>query len=235
MASATPRVYLFVCALIVAGARAFVANPNLLPSRVAGGSAAAAAATSAAVAGRPTGSLSMAAPSEGAHGMRSRFLPVDQLDDEVFAPRIVQVAGMLREMTVEDVMAVGFTPAAEMGMWQYDFSDPGGPQLGSVAVPGGEQVFNMKEPVAIVCPNEDLNIQMPNDEQTEMLLVVDRANREYEYGKFFLWNTAAGLLVRYFEGEPDPEYECVGRVGLVLAPFLPSMRKKSSGFEEEDY
>ena len=25
-------------------------------------------------------------------------------------------------------------------------------------------MFNMKEPVAIVCPNEDLNIQMPNDE-----------------------------------------------------------------------
>lgn len=65
--------------------------------------------------------------------------------------------------------------------------------------------------------------------------MVDRASRDYEYGKFFLWNTAAGLVVRYFEGEPDPEYECVGRVGLVLAPFLPSMRKKSSGFEEEDY
>ena len=32
-----------------------------------------------------------AAPLEGAHGMRSRFLPVDQLDDETFAPRIVQV------------------------------------------------------------------------------------------------------------------------------------------------
>lgn len=32
-----------------------------------------------------------AVPQEGAHGMRSRFLPVDQLDDETFAPRIVQV------------------------------------------------------------------------------------------------------------------------------------------------
>lgn len=68
-----------------------------------------------------------------------------------------------------------------------------------------------------------------------MLMVVDRANREYEYGKFFLWDTPEGLVVRYFEGPPSPGYECVGRVGVVLAPFLESMRKKSSGFEEEDY
>lgn len=61
--------------------------------------------------------------------MRSRFLPVDQLDDETFAPRIVQVAGTLSDVTVADIMAVGVTPAAELGMWQYDFSDPGGPQV----------------------------------------------------------------------------------------------------------
>lgn len=61
--------------------------------------------------------------------MRSLFLPVDQLDDETFAPRIVQVAGALPDVTVADIMAVGFTPPSEMGMWQYDFSDPGGPQV----------------------------------------------------------------------------------------------------------
>lgn len=68
-----------------------------------------------------------------------------------------------------------------------------------------------------------------------MLVVLDRANREYEFGKFFLWNTPTGLVIRYFEGEPTEGYECVGRVGVVLAPFLESMRKVSSGFEEEDY
>ncbi|CAN0511103.1 unnamed protein product [Ectocarpus sp. 12 AP-2014] len=99
--------------------------------------------------------------------MRSRFLPVDQMDDEVFAPRIVQVAGALPEITVADIMAVGFTPAPEMGMWQYDFSDPEGPQVQTTR--RTTQVFNMKEPVAIVCPNDDLNIQMPNDEKARGL------------------------------------------------------------------
>lgn len=40
-----------------------------------------------------------------------------------------QVAGALPEITVADIMAVGCTPAPEMGMWQYDFSDPEGPQV----------------------------------------------------------------------------------------------------------
>lgn len=69
-----------------------------------------------------------------------------------------------------------------------------------------------------------------------MLVVVDRADREFVLNKFFLWDTPdAGLQVRYFEGEITPGFECVGRIGIVLAPFLPSMAKVSSGFEEEDY
>lgn len=70
--------------------------------------------------------------------MRSRFLPVDQLDDETFSPRIVQVAGAMPGLTVADLMAVGFSPPAEMGMWQYDFSDPTGPQVAQCgALEGG--------------------------------------------------------------------------------------------------
>lgn len=70
-----------------------------------------------------------AAPTEGAHGMRSRFLPIDQLDEQTYAPRTVQVAGVLPELTVKDILAVGCTPAPGVGMWQYDFSDPDGPQV----------------------------------------------------------------------------------------------------------
>ena len=70
-----------------------------------------------------------------------------------------------------------------------------------------------------------------------MLVVVDRANREFELGKFFLWDTPdAGLQVRFFENDPPtPGFQCVGRVGLVMVPFVPSMAKKFTGFEEEDY
>lgn len=67
-------------------------------------------------------------------------------------------------------------------------------------------------------------------------MVVDRADREFVVGKFFLWTTPESTLqVRYFEGSPAPGYDMVGRVGLVLVPHLPSMRRKSTGFEEEEY
>lgn len=79
-------------------------------------------------------------------------------------------------------------------------------------------------------------MRTPSCQVTEMLLVVDRVDREFVLNKFFLWDTPdAGLQVRYFEGEITPGFKCVGRVGIVLAPFLPSMAKTSSGFEEEDY
>lgn len=37
-------------------------------------------------------------------------------------------------------------------------------QMGTVAVPGSEVIFNMEEPVAIVTPNEDLNVVLSGDE-----------------------------------------------------------------------
>lgn len=61
--------------------------------------------------------------------MRSRFLPIDQLDEQTYSPRIVQIAGALQDVTVGDIMAVSVTPPPEKGTWQYDFSDPEGPQV----------------------------------------------------------------------------------------------------------
>ena len=36
--------------------------------------------------------------------------------------------------------------------------------MGTVALPGSELVHNMVEPVVLVAPNKELNIQMPADE-----------------------------------------------------------------------
>lgn len=66
--------------------------------------------------------------------------------------------------------------------------------------------------------------------------MLDRANREFELGKFFLWDTPdTGLQVRYFEGPPTPGFQCIGRVSLVMVPYVPSMARKFTGFEEEEY
>lgn len=44
-------------------------------------------------------------------------------------------------------------------------------QMGSVAVPGGELVYNMLEPVAVVVPNDELNVMMPDNEVQTCTLI----------------------------------------------------------------
>ncbi|CAM9488666.1 unnamed protein product [Choristocarpus tenellus] len=173
---------------------------------------------------------------EGMHGTRSRFLPIIQVEDNEIMPRIVQIAGALPDLTVEDLNAVSSSPAAEMGNWQYDFSDPEGPQMGTVALPGTSVTLQLSDPVAIVSPNDKLNVSLPNDEIAECLVVIDRGVLEFEVGKFFLWDTPNGLQIRFFESQQRviEGFVPLGKVILVYIPFLPSMTKKSTGFQEED-
>lgn len=72
-------------------------------------------------------------------------------------------------------------------------------------------------------------------QEAEVLLIVDRVDRNFVNSKFFLWNTADGLEVRFFESEPPLGYECVGRVGLVVVPFVKTMAQTFTGFEEEEF
>ncbi|CAM9638336.1 unnamed protein product [Chrysoparadoxa australica] len=168
------------------------------------------------------------------HGVGSRYLPIEQAEETEYFPRMVQIAGVLNEMTPDDVMAVSSSPAAGPGMWNYDFSDPTGPQLGIVALPGSLLVTEMIDPVAMIAYNNELNIQLAED-NAEVLVVVDRGEIEFEIGKFFLWADPAGkLLVRWMNSAPPPEYTCMGRVKTVFIPFLPSMQKEQTGWMEED-
>lgn len=41
-------------------------------------------------------------------------------------------------------------------------------QMGTVAVPGSEVLQNMMEPVAIVAPNDELNVVLPENEVTAL-------------------------------------------------------------------
>jgi len=68
-------------------------------------------------------------PPMGQHGTGSKFMPLTQLDSEEYAPRTVQVAGVLPGLTKEEFYAPQSAPAAPPGQWQFDFSDPEGPQV----------------------------------------------------------------------------------------------------------
>lgn len=184
--------------------------------------------------------LSMSTTSLGGlHGENSCFLPLEQVDEEHYAPRIVQIAGVYPGITKEELSAVTSSPAPEMGQWSYDFSDPDGPQMGTVALPGCNIVASCEDPAVIIGEHFALGVPLPDalKEPVDLLLLVDRAKTGFAERKFHVVDIPGeGVIIRGFEtrGEIPEGSEILGRVVFVQVPWLPCMKKKKSGFMEDE-
>jgi hypothetical protein len=64
-------------------------------------------------------------------------------------------------LTAEDVGAVTSEPAPEPGQWTYDFSDPEGPQMGTVAIEGSSVVYGCDEPIVIIAEHFLIGVKFP--------------------------------------------------------------------------
>eukprot|EP00953_Heterococcus_sp_UTEX-ZZ885_P024050 13181-Heterococcus_DN1.PRE.1 len=186
----------------------------------------------------------------GLHGTGSRFMPVVQIDEDEHYPRSIAVAGMYPGITAElrvamlctafsaqEIAAVTSSEAAEPGSWQYDFTDPEGPQMGTVAVPGSAIVTEMDDPCIIVAQSDALGIVLPQDDVTEVLVCVDRASTEFLVGRFFVWQQqqTGEVTIRWFDQMPA-DHTILGQVMTVHVPFLDTMEKQNkSWMEEESY
>ena len=142
-------------------------------------------------------------------------------------------------VTKEEVTAVSSSPPAEMGQWSYDFSDPEGPQMGTVAFTGSEIVSNCEDPVAIICEHFSLGVPLPDvlKEPVDLLVLVDRAKKGFAERKFQVVDVPGeGVLIKAFStrAEIPDGAEILGRVEYVQVPWLPCMKKKKSGFMEDD-
>jgi hypothetical protein len=168
----------------------------------------------------------------GGHGQGFKFLPLERGGRKFHFPRIVQIAGVYPELTAEDLLAPKSFPAAPVGRWVYDFSDPEGPQLGTVALPGSDVVAQCEDPVVMIATNTALGVQYPDE--VEILVCVDRADRTLVSDGFFVFRTPDNRLLVQWSDELEPGYEILGRVALCAAPFIESMAKKVTGIAEED-
>lgn len=142
-------------------------------------------------------------------------------------------------MTKEEFHAVTSEPPAEIGQWSYDFSDPDGPQMGTVAVRGCEIISTCEDPVAIICEHFALGVILPEvlKDPVDVLAIVDRSKNSYAERKFLVLEIPGeGVVIRAFPTEADMPASAtiLGRVVFVQLPWLPCMKKKKSGFGEED-
>ena len=142
-------------------------------------------------------------------------------------------------VTKEEIMAVTSEPPAPMGQWSYEFTDPNGAQVGTVALPGSNIISSCEDPIVLICGHFSLGVPLPDDlkEDVDLLVLVDRAKNGFAERKFHVVNLPGqGVVVRAFntQDEIPPGSEILGRVDFVQVPWLPCMKKSKSGFMEED-
>jgi hypothetical protein len=130
-------------------------------------------------------------------------------------------------------------PPAEFGQWGYDFSDPDGPQLGTVAVRGCEIISTCEDPVAVICEHFALGVPLPEilTDPVDLLVIVDRSKNRFSERKFLVVDIPGeGVVIRGFTTKAElPEAASIlGQVVFVQIPWLPCMKKTKSGFSEED-
>lgn len=125
------------------------------------------------------------------------------------------------------------------GQWTYDFSDPDGPQLGTVALDGSNVVASAVDPVAIIAEHTALNVPLPDaiKNPVDLIVLVDRAQNGFAERKFLVVDTPGeGLSIAAFPTKADLPAGCevLGQVVLTQIPWLPSMKPTKSGFMEVD-
>lgn len=132
-------------------------------------------------------------------------------------------------------------PPATMGQWSYDFSDPNGPQMGTVALPGISSVYETIDPVVIIADHLSLNVPLVTGitEPVDLVVLCDRSRKHFAERRFLVLeldgNPGMITIAAFNEkGEIPSGAKIHGQVTFVQIPWLPMMKRKKSGFMEED-
>ena len=124
------------------------------------------------------------------------------------------------------------------GQWTYDFSDPDGPQLGTVAVDGSELVTNCKDPIVIIAEHTSLAVPLPDaiKDPVDLIVLVDRSTNWFAERRFLVIDIPGeGLKIGAYSTKADlPDGDILGQVVLTQIPWLPSMKPTKTGFLEAD-
>ena len=137
------------------------------------------------------------------------LMPVHRLESEVDLPRVLPVVGKL-PLTRSDLQAVPLIE--ETGPFRMvKFSGQGV----WVPVPGWQVVLNAEDPVVILSDSDRLPIPLPGKPE-EVVVVVDRAQRQWDTNSYFVVELAGQLQFHWFEEAPN--LPLLGRIILVTRP-----------------
>lgn len=136
-------------------------------------------------------------------------LPVYRLETDEDLPRILPVVGKL-PLTQADLQAVPLVE--ETGAFQLvQFSGTGA----WVTIPGWQVIRTAEDPIVLLGDSDRLPTPLPGAIE-EVVIVVDRAQRQWNDQSYFVIAEAEQLQLRWFAESPD--VPLLGRVVLVMRP-----------------
>ncbi|WP_088241959.1 RuBisCO accumulation factor 1 [Calothrix rhizosoleniae] len=136
-------------------------------------------------------------------------LPFYRPDSEAEMPRIVPVVGEL-PLTLQDLQNV---PLVE-GIEPFGIVKFAGEQAW-VPLPGWQVVLSAEDPMVILC-NSDRFPSQTKAAPEQVMVIIDRAQREWEVGSYFVVDNGGELDFQWFEN--TPELNLLGRILVIMRP-----------------
>lgn len=136
------------------------------------------------------------------------LLPFYRLDSEDNLPRVLPVVGKL-PLSAADLQAVPVVE--ESGAFGFVRFEGSGAWVG---VPGWQVILAAADPVAILADPDRLPAESTGKRE-EVLMIVDRAQREWQADTYFLVDRDGQLAVEWFD---QPAERILGRLLVVLRP-----------------
>lgn len=135
-------------------------------------------------------------------------LPIYRLETEEELPRLIPVVGEF-PLTLSDLTAVPLIE--ELGKFNLVKSTG---NAAWIAVPGWQVVRNAEDPVGILGNTKNLPTPLPTSEP--ILILVDRAERNWDADFYFLVEESDHLELKWFD--EAPEIPLLGKVILAMRP-----------------
>lgn len=138
-------------------------------------------------------------------------LPIFRLEDEADSPVVMPAAGNM-PLAVEDYKAVpGVVPEEPFGL--VKFSGAGA----WLPVPGWQVIVTAEDPIAILATGADIPNMPDHIAPTDpLLLVIDRAKRDWNEFSYFAVDAGGQLTVQWFDEATD--IPLLGSVILLMRP-----------------
>ena len=192
------------------------------------------------------------------HGTNSCFLPLQQLEQDTYMPRIIHIVNGIypsNDMTMEDIRR---TPPSEyspaLGQWTYTFHTPTSsssnnnngdvPVQATIALEGSNIVASCEDPIVVIAEHTALNIVLPAEitQPVDLLVLIDRSKTYFSERKFLLFalldneqqQQQVHIAAFHTRDEIPSNAIVLGQVEQVTIPWLPSMAPTKTGFLEAD-